>query len=41
MRPQPFLARDLENGRAPGADARGPLARAAASVLALLQPAHR
>ena len=41
MRPQPFLARDLESGRAPGADARGPLARAAASVLALLQPAYR
>ena len=41
MRPQPFLARDLEHGRAPGADARGPLARAAASVLALVQPAYR
>lgn len=33
MRPQPFLARDLEKGRAPGADAHGPLARAAGSVL--------
>ena len=33
MRPQPHLARDLENGRAPGSDVRGPLARAAATVL--------
>ena len=33
MRPQPYLVRDLENGRPPGTDARGPLARAAAAVL--------
>lgn len=41
MRPQPFLARDLENGRAPGADPRGPLARAAGSVLARVHAGHR
>lgn len=33
MRPQPFLARDLEGGRMPGSDRRGPLARAARIVL--------
>ena len=33
MRPQPHLARDLEWGRPPGSDPRGPLARAAAQVL--------
>jgi len=33
MRPQPFLARDLENGRPPGTDTRGPLVKAAAAVL--------
>ena len=36
MRPQPFLARDLESGRPPGADTRGPLVRAATAVLARL-----
>jgi secretion/DNA translocation related CpaE-like protein len=36
MRPQPSLARDLENGRAPGLDTRGPLVRAARTVLARL-----
>lgn len=41
MRPQPFLARDLENGRAPGADAHGPLARAAGTVLARVQAERR
>ena len=41
MRPQPFLARDLESGRAPGADPHGPLARAAQSVLAQLLPVYR
>lgn len=34
MRPQPYLARDLENGRPPGTDTHGPLVRAAATVLA-------
>jgi len=38
MRPQPFLARDLENGRAPGTDTRGPLVRAATAVLDRLDP---
>ncbi len=33
MRPQPFLGRQLDNGVVPGADRRGPLARAARSVL--------
>lgn len=33
MRPQPGLARDLEAGRPPGTDPRGPLAKAAAAVL--------
>ncbi|AZI57152.1 hypothetical protein EH165_02230 [Nakamurella antarctica] len=33
MRPQPNLARDLEQGRLPGSDARSPLGRAAAQVL--------
>ncbi|GGM05358.1 septum site-determining protein Ssd [Nakamurella endophytica] len=33
MRPQPGLARDLEQGRPPGTDRRGPLARAAGTVL--------
>jgi hypothetical protein len=33
MRPQPHLARDLEWGRPPGSDPRGPLARAADRVL--------
>ncbi len=37
MRPQPSLARDLENGRAPGADTHGPLVKAAALVLARLR----
>lgn len=41
MRPQPFLARDLEKGRAPGADAHGPLARAAGSVLDRVQVERR
>lgn len=36
MRPQPSLARDLEKGRAPGADTHGPLVRAAKIVLARL-----
>ena len=36
MRPQPSLARDLEHGRAPGTDSHGPLAKAAAAVLARL-----
>ena len=36
MRPQPFLARDLEKGKLPGADTRGPLVRAARLVLAQL-----
>ncbi|SDO89364.1 helicase/secretion neighborhood CpaE-like protein [Nakamurella panacisegetis] len=39
MRPQPSLARDLEKGKPPGADSRGPLARAARSVLAQLPTA--
>lgn len=38
MRPQPFLARDLESGRVPGADRTGPLARAAGAVLDRLDP---
>lgn len=37
MRPQPFLARDLENGRPPGTDTRGPLVRAATAALARLR----
>lgn len=37
MRPQPFLARDLEGGRPPGVDTRGPLVRAAAAVLSRLR----
>jgi secretion/DNA translocation related CpaE-like protein len=36
MRPQPSLARDLENGRPPGSDTHGPLVRAANAVLARL-----
>ena len=36
MRPQPSLARDLENGKPPGSDTRGPLVRAARAVLAHL-----
>jgi len=40
MRPQPFLARDLENGRAPGADQRGPLVKAAKVVLSRLKIAR-
>lgn len=36
MRPQPFLARDLENGKPPGSDTRGPLVRACRMVLAQL-----
>jgi secretion/DNA translocation related CpaE-like protein len=36
MRPQPFLARDLENGKPPGSDTRGPLVRAAKATLAHL-----
>jgi secretion/DNA translocation related CpaE-like protein len=38
MRPQPGLARDLENGRPPGSDTHGPLVKAATAVLARLQP---
>lgn len=37
MRPQPHLARDLENGRPPGTDRRGPLVAAATAVLAHLR----
>lgn len=37
MRPQPSLAKDLENGRPPGSDTHGPLAKAAAEVLARLR----
>ncbi len=36
MRPQPHLARDLELGRPPGLDGRGPLGKAARSVLVAL-----
>jgi Flp pilus assembly CpaE family ATPase len=36
MRPQPSLARDLENARPPGSDTHGPLVRAANAVLARL-----
>ena len=41
MRPQPFLMRDLENGRPPGGDTHGPLARAATAVLARLPAESR
>ncbi len=41
MRPQPFLARDLENGVAPGTDTHGPLVRAATAVLGRLHPDPR
>ena len=40
MRPQPHLARDLEWGRPPGSDPRGPLARAADQVLDAVRQAE-